>query len=114
MANPFESRINSVKPRPMRAVFNFAGVAAVVDEPLVETPVVAPAEFVAVDFGRRRLGLVVAEGLLLLAAALGRVVRNAPRTSSSCWANACIWPKPASTIRKVKKIVLLFIAKTSP
>jgi len=37
-------------------------------------------------FGRRRLGLAVGVDLLLRGVALGRVVRNEPRTSSSCWA----------------------------
>jgi hypothetical protein len=61
------------------------GVDAVVDESLGGAVLVA-AGFAAIAFGRRRLGLELVLDFGALADGFGRVVRNAPRTFSSCCA----------------------------
>src|SRR6266542_5405809 len=102
--------MKSVNPRPNRGMLTFSGVTFLSS---FFTTGSGPGLGVT-GFGRRRLGLTVAAGLLLLGAALGRVVRNAPRMSSSCCAKTRIGAKPASAINKLKKMNLLFIVTTSP
>jgi hypothetical protein len=89
---------------------------------VVPLPLVVPSpDLGVVGFGCRRLGLVVVAGFVPLGAALGRLVRNAPRTSSSAaefcagsCASVCAEagkaPKPANAISKLKKTIFLFIA----
>jgi hypothetical protein len=84
-----------------------AGVPAV-DDGLVFC---ARPEVDAVVFGRRWLGLAVEVDLLLPDVALGRVVRNAPRTSSSCWAKASTGRKPTSAIKTLKNRIFVLMAK---
>jgi hypothetical protein len=92
-------------------MFTFAGDPVVGLDPAFFTTELVPAEFVV--FGRLRLFTVVG-ALLLRGVVLGRVVRNAPRTSSSCWAKAEAGTKPASAISTLKKITFILIGKTSP
>jgi hypothetical protein len=100
--------MNNVKPSPMRGAFTFAGVVATGVEPFF-VATVAPEEFVVAAFGRRRLGFVAGAGLVPLPVALGRVVRNAPRTSSSRWAEASAGIKPARASKMLKKMTFILI-----
>jgi hypothetical protein len=107
--------MNSVTPKPRRArlsavgLVGFVGLLPVtVDPPLLEGSVVV------VVFGRRWLGLVAGRDLLLPEAppvAFGRVVMNAPRTSSSC-AKTRTWPTPVKAINKPKIVNLNLICES--
>src|SRR5882724_6040277 len=105
--------MNKVRPMPRRCGPALRGVDAFVVESLAVAALFAVVAFVVIAFGRRRLGCELEPGLSVLAEVLGRVVRNAPRTSSSCCAEDCREPKPASAIKRLKNINFVLM-KTSP
>jgi hypothetical protein len=99
--------MKSVKPKPRREEFNFCGVAVLV---VFFTFGFTVAVFAVLDFGRRRLGLVTGADLLLFTAlAFGLVVKNAPRTSSSCCAKISVGAKAARATMKLNATTLIFI-----
>jgi hypothetical protein len=99
--------MKSVRPKPSRAVLSFVGGFG---DGVGSVFFLTVSFGVGAGFGRRRLGLAVPEDSpVTLPVTLGRVVINAPRTSSSCWANVAIDTNPAAAIIKLRKMTFTFM-----
>src|SRR6185503_5638642 len=101
--------MKSVKPKPRRAAFSVLGVTGV---GLGTGFFLSSFLTTAMDFGRRWVGFGAEEfSPVTLPVGLGRVVMNAPRTSSSCWARTTIEANPANKIAKLRTMAFILIAE---